>query len=83
MWSHLGSRDAQEAYGHEHSSDRDLVIAKLDSIEILYTETVRCNQTVQSEDLVHLDGGNKGASSLPDNRGNWGKKGQFEFAFGQ
>lgn len=40
---YLGPGNTQEADGHEHSSDRDLVVAKLDSVEVLHAETVRRN----------------------------------------
>lgn len=69
--SHLGSRDTQEADGHEHSSDRNLIITKLDPIEVLHAKTVRSNQTVQSEDLVHLNSGDESASPLSNDRGDW------------
>jgi hypothetical protein len=72
--SHLGPRDTQEADGHEHSSDRDLVVTELYSIQVLHAETVRRNQTVQSKDLVHLYGGNEGAPSLPNDRSDWGRE---------
>jgi len=75
-YPYLGPRDTQEADGHEHPSDRDLVVAKFDSVEILHAKTVRRNQTVQSKDLVHLDSSDEGASPLPNNRSNC-RKHQF------
>jgi len=70
---YLGPGDTQEADGHEHPSDRDLVVAKLDSVEVLHAKTVRCDQTIQSKDLVHLDSSDEGASALPDDRSNYRK----------
>ena len=80
--SHLSPGDTQEADGHEHPSDRDLVITELDSIQVLHAETVRRNQAVQSEDLVHLYGGNEGAPSLPNDRSNWGGRDKLSSKIG-
>lgn len=65
----LGSGDAKETNRHEHSCDSDLVVAKLDTVEVLDRERVCSDQTVESENLVHLDGRHKRASSLSDNVG--------------
>lgn len=62
--SYLGSRYAQEAYRHEHTCHRHLVVTELDAVEVLHAETVRGDQTVQSEDLVHLNSRHQGASTL-------------------
>ena len=64
--THLGARDAIEANRHEHSSDRDLVVTKLDTIQVLHTETVRRDETVERQDLVHLDRCDERAPTLAD-----------------
>ena len=63
---YLRARDAEETHRHEHTRDRDLVIAELDAVQILYAQTVRRDQAVQSEDLVHLNSGNERAAALSD-----------------
>ena len=60
----LGTRNAQEADRHEHPVNCHLIVAKLDAIQVLYTQTVGRNEAVQREDLVHLDGGHEGAATL-------------------
>ena len=64
MLTCLGTRNTQEAHRHEHPINRNLVIAKLDSIEIQHAQAVCSDETVQSQDLVHLDSGNQGAAAL-------------------
>lgn len=56
--THLRSRYAQEAYRHEHASDCDLIVAVFYAIEILNTERIRRDKTVQRENFVHLYGSN-------------------------
>ena len=63
----LGSRNAQEAHGHQHTSDCDLVVSKLDAVEVLNAQTVGRNQAVESQDLIHLDRGDQSATTLSDN----------------
>ena len=65
----LGSGNAQEADAHEHTSDGDLVVAKLDTIEVLDRQRIGGDKTVEGENLVHLDGGDKSTSSLSDDVG--------------
>ena len=67
--SYLRPRDAEEANRHENAGNSDLVIAKLDAVEILYRQAVGSDQTVKGKNLVHLNGGYKGASSLADDVG--------------
>jgi hypothetical protein len=67
MESHLGSRNAEEANRHEHPINSNLVISKLDPIEVLNAKTVGGDQAIQSQDLVHLDGRNQRTPALPDN----------------
>ena len=62
----LGMRDTQEANRHEHTCDCHLIVAKLDPIQILHNQTVYCNETVECEDLVHLDSYHESAASLPN-----------------
>ena len=65
--TYLRAGDAQEADRHEHTIDCDLVVAELDAVQVLYTQTIRRAETIESKDLVHLDGSHKRASSLADN----------------
>ena len=65
----LGSRNAQEAHGHQHTSNCDLIIPKLDAIKVLNAQTVGRNQAVESQDLIHLDRGNQSTTTLSDNVG--------------
>jgi len=67
----LGSRYAQEADRHQHPSDRHLIVSELDAVQILDTETVCCNKAVESQNFVHLDGGDQCASTLSDNVRDW------------
>lgn len=53
---YLCARDAQEADRHQHPAHSHLIITKLDPIQILYAQRVCSDETVQSQDLVHLDG---------------------------
>lgn len=66
---YLGSRYAQEADRHEHPSDSHLVVAEFDPVEVLDTQAVRRDQTVQRKDLVHLDSGHQGTTALPNDMG--------------
>jgi hypothetical protein len=73
MWSrreasetHFSPRDTQEAYRHEHSSDGDLIITKLDAIEVLDTQAVRLDQAVQGQNFIHLYRRDQSTASLPD-----------------
>lgn len=70
MKIYLGTRDAKEAHRHQHPSDRDLIISKLDTVQILHTQTVRGDQTIQRKDLVHLDRSNECAPSLTNDMRN-------------
>ena len=65
--TYLGARDTQEADRHEHTSNRHLVVAKLDSVEILHAETVRRDEAVERKNLVHLNRSNESAATLSDN----------------
>jgi hypothetical protein len=67
----LGSRYAEEADRHQHPGDRHLVVSELDAVQILDTKTVRCNKAVESQNFVHLDGGDQCAATLSDNMGDW------------
>jgi hypothetical protein len=65
--TNLCTGDGQEAHAHHHTRDRDLAITKLDTVEIQHGQTVGRDQTVECKDLVHLDRGDKGASTLSNN----------------
>lgn len=64
--TYLCTRDRQEADTHEDAADGDLTVTKLDTIKVEDTQTVCADQAVQRKNLVHLDGGDKCASSLSD-----------------
>ena len=68
--AYLGARDAQEADGHEHTADGDLIVAELDAIQILHAQGVRCNETIEGENLVHLNRCNERAPALTDDMRN-------------
>lgn len=55
--AYLGARDTQETYRHQDSCNCHLIIAELYSVKILHAETVRGDETVEREDLVHLNCG--------------------------
>lgn len=61
-----GAREREEADRHEHSTDSNLSVTKLDTIQIKNGQGVGRNETVQGQNLVHLNSGNKGTSSLTD-----------------
>ena len=62
----LGPRDAQETHTHEHTSDGDLIVTEFDTVEVLDRKGVGGDKTVEGENLVHLNRGHKGASTLSD-----------------
>lgn len=64
-------RDVRTHHRHEHASDGDLIVTKLDAIEILHAQTVRRYQAVECQDLIHLRGRNQRASTLPDDVRDW------------
>jgi len=68
--THFSTRNAQEADGHQHASDRHLVVAEFDAVQILNAQTVCGDQAVESEDFVHLNRGDEGAATLSDDMGN-------------
>jgi hypothetical protein len=47
-----------------------LIIAKLDAVEILDRERIGGNETVERENLVHLNSSDECTSSLSDDVGN-------------
>ena len=67
--AYLCAGNAQEAYAHEHAADSHLSVSELDTVEVEDTQAVCTDQTVESQNLVHLDGRHKRASSLPDDVG--------------
>jgi hypothetical protein len=65
--SYLGAGDAQEAHAHEHSTDSDLSVAELDTVQVKHTQTVSADQAVQRQNLVHLNSGHESATTLANN----------------
>lgn len=68
--TYLGPGDTQETNTHQHAGDGHLVITKLDAVKVLNRQGIGRDKTVESENLVHLDGGDQSASTLTDNVGN-------------
>jgi hypothetical protein len=66
----LGSRNGQKANTHEHSTDSDLSISELDTLEVQNAQTVSADQAVKCENLVHLYGSHQGATTLSNDVGN-------------
>jgi hypothetical protein len=62
--AYLGTRNTQEANRHEHTRNRHLIVSELDPIKVLHTQAVRGDQTIQCEDLVHLDRSDESAATL-------------------
>ena len=50
--------------------DRNLIIAKLDSIQVLNTKTIGSDRTAQGQNLVHLDSSDNSAAALSNKMGN-------------
>lgn len=67
--TYLGAGDGKEANTHQHTADGDLAVTELDTIQVDDTQTVSTDQTVQSENLVHLDSRNESATTLAENVG--------------
>ena len=65
----LGTGYTQEADGHEHACDRDLVVSEFDTVKVLYTQTVRGNETIQCKDLVHLNRRDESTTALTNDVG--------------
>ena len=64
----LGSRDAEKTGRHADTLDGHLIVAKLDTIQILNAKTVSRDQTIRREDFVHLSRCNECTSPLSDDR---------------
>jgi hypothetical protein len=75
--SYLCARYAQETHTHKHPTNCHLSISKLDTIQIKHTQAVSADQAIQRQDLVHLDGGHKRASSLSNDVRNRDNIGEF------
>jgi len=61
------SRNTHEADTHQDTSDRDLVISEFDTLKVLNRESPGGNQTIQSENLVHLNRSDESAATLTNN----------------
>ena len=72
MAADLCPRNAVKADTHHHPADRNLVISELDPVQVKNRQRIGCDETVQSEDFVHLYGCNEGATSLTYNGSNCG-----------
>ena len=62
--TYLCARDTEETDRHKHTVNGHLVVAELDAVQVLYTQTIRRDETIESKDLVHLDGRDQGAAAL-------------------
>ena len=69
-FNRLGSGDGQEADAHEHTTNCNLTIAELDTFEVQHTETVGADQTIESENFVHLNSCHESATTLSNDVGN-------------
>jgi len=67
--AHLGSRNAVEANTHQDTGDGDLVISELDSVQVLDTQRVGGDKSVETKDQEHLSSGNQSTSTLTDDAG--------------
>ncbi|KAI6768022.1 hypothetical protein HG530_006031 [Fusarium avenaceum] len=63
------ARDAEEANRHEHTTNGVLGVAKLDTLKVEDGQGVSGDKTVESENLVHLNGGDKSAATLTNDVG--------------
>lgn len=66
MRTYPAPRNTEEAHGHEDSRNSMLQISKFDTIEVQNGQTVRRNQAIEGQNLVHLDSSNKSTASLAD-----------------
>lgn len=69
--TYLGSGDTQETDTHQHTSNGHLVITKLDAVKVLNRQGIGGDKTIERENLVHLDSGDKSTSTLADDVGNY------------
>ncbi|EEQ37936.1 hypothetical protein CLUG_02060, partial [Clavispora lusitaniae ATCC 42720] len=84
LWSFLAqfskwltTRNTQETHRQQDSRNGRLAITKLDTSQVQHRQRVGGNQTVQCQNLVHLDGRNQRTTTLTDNICNRGHIGQF------
>lgn len=69
--TYLGPRDTQETNTHQHTGDCHLVVTKLDAVKVLNRQGIGSDKAVEGENLVHLDGRDKSASTLADDVGDY------------
>lgn len=69
--TYLGPRDTQETNTHQHTGDSHLVVTKLDAVKVLNRQGIGSDKAVEGENLVHLDGRDKSASTLADDVGDY------------
>lgn len=63
----FASGNTKETNSHQHTRDCNLEIAKFDTIKVQYRQTISRNQTIQGQNLVHLNCSNKGTTALTNN----------------
>lgn len=61
---YLGSRYEQEAGSQQQALQRGLRVAKLDTVQVQYRLPVRQDQSVQGQDLEHLQRRHQRAAAL-------------------
>lgn len=71
--SYFCAGNAKETDTHEHASYCDLIIAELDTIQVLDAQAICGDEAVQRENLVHLNGCNQGAPALANDIRNLGR----------
>ena len=65
--TYLSPRNTQETHRHKHPGNRNLIIPILNPIQVLYTQRIRRNKTIQRKDLIHLHSRHKRTTPLADN----------------
>lgn len=62
--TYSSSWNTEETNRHQHSSDGNLVITKLNSLQVLNTQCPCRDETIKRQNLVHLNRSNEGTSTL-------------------
>ncbi|CAI6099130.1 unnamed protein product [Clonostachys chloroleuca] len=64
-----GTRDVEEADRHEDTADGVLGVTELDTLQVEDGQRVGTDETVESENLVHLNGSDESAAALANDVG--------------